>query len=299
MLRLSLVGMAVLTCASWSNAVALTDGATSVGRPPRQSEAVITPEQFRRSTVIDNKWSPMRPGSRWTYEGTSQEDDGKIVPHRIVITTTGLKKILNGIQTVVSYDLDFSDGELVEAELAFYAQDNSGNVWQFGEYPEEYEDGKFIRAPVWIHGVKGARAGIMMPADPRLDTGAFAEGWGPAVGWKDRGSIYQTGQTVTVPAGAFEGVLVIKESAAGEKDAEQLKYYAPGTGSVRTGWLASDSKTTETLELVKFDQLDRGALREVNQKALRLEKDAYLRSKDVYSKTGRSIAIDDHGFPER
>ena len=235
----------------------------------------------------------MKPGTRWTYEGTSREDDGKIVPHRITETITDLTKTLGGIRTAVSYDLDYSDNELVEAELAFYAQDDDGNVWQFGEYPEEYEDGRFIRAPTWIHGLKGSRAGIIMPADPKPGTSGFSEGWGPAVGWKDRGIVYQTGQKVSVPAGAFDGVLVIKESAAGEKDAEQLKYYAAGTGSVRTGWLGSDAETTETLELVKFEQLDRKALGEANQRALRLEKDAYGRSKDVYAKTSRLSVRDD------
>ena len=72
----------------------------------------------------------MKPGTRWVYEGTSVEDDGKVVPHRIVVTVTDLTKTIGGIRTVVSYDLDHSDGELVEAELAFYAQDDNGNVWQ-------------------------------------------------------------------------------------------------------------------------------------------------------------------------
>ena len=87
---------------------------------------------------------------------------------------------------------------------------------------KEYEDGKFIKAPTWIHGFKGARAEIMMQAQPRLGTPSFAQGWGPAVGWKDRGVIYQMGQKVRFRAGTSEDVLVIKESASGEQDAEQL-----------------------------------------------------------------------------
>ena len=268
--------------------LALADDKVS-RRNARPAATTIQPDRFTRPTMIDNKWAPLKPGTRWIYEGTSKEDDGKIVPHRITVTVTGLTKSLGSVRTVVSYDLDYSDGELVEAELAFYAQDDDGNVWQFGEYPEEYEDGKFIKAPAWIHGVKGARAGILMPADPQAGKEGFSEGWGPAVGWKDRGIVYQTDQRVIVPAGVFEGVLVIKESAAGEKDAEQLKYYAPGTGNVRTGWLGSEAQATETLELIRVDQLEGKALHEVNQKALQLESTAYRRSKDVYSRTPHSI----------
>ena len=226
------------------------------GKPAERRTDVIDVKKFSRSTGIDNKWTPMKPGMQWIYEGTSVEDDGKVVPHRIIITVTDLTKVLSGVRTVVSYDLDYTDGELVEAELAFYVQDTQGNVWQFGEYPEEYEDGKVIKAPAWIHDLRGSRAGIMMPADPEPGTPSFSEGWGPAVGWKDRGSIYQLGQKISVPAGTYDDVLVIKESAAGEKDAEQLKYYASGTGNVRTAWLETGAKVSETLELVRIAQVD-------------------------------------------
>lgn len=277
---------AVLACTVFSLpvAAAAAEALPRSGAAPGGSVAG-KPGNFNTSTRIDNKWAPMRPGTRWTYEGSSREDDGKVVPHRIIVTVTNLTKTLGGVRTVVSYDEDFSDGELVEAELAFYAQDNDGNVWQFGEYPEEYEDGRFVKAPAWISGLQGARAGIMMPANPEAATSDFAQGWGPAVGWKDRGRLYRTGEKVSVPAGSFDGVLVIAESAAGERDAEQLKYYAPGVGNIRTGWLGSDDKATEFLELVKVEQLKGPALAEVHRKALLLEKSAYRRSKDVYVKT--------------
>jgi len=265
-----------------------------VGMPDsngREQTQVFQPGKFTHPTNIDNKWTPMKPGTRWVYEGSSVEDDGKVVPHRIVVTVTDLTKSVGGIRTVVSYDLDHSDGELVEAELAFYAQDDDGNVWLLGEYPEEYEDGKLIKAPTWIHGFKGARAGVIMQAQPQLGTPSFAQGWGPAVGWKDRGATYQVGQKISVPAGTYEGVVVIKESAAGEQDAEQLKFYAPGVGNVRTGWIGTGAKTTETLELVRIEQLDTKAMASVRTKALQLEHSAYRRSKDVYAKTQAATAI--------
>ena len=45
--------------------------------------------------------------------------------------------------------------------------------------------------------------------DPQLGMPSFAQGWAPAVGWKDRGATYQIGQKVSVPAGQYENVLVI------------------------------------------------------------------------------------------
>ncbi len=67
-------------------------------------------------------------------------------------------------------------GELEEVELAFFAQDDKGRVWNFGEYPEEFANGKFDGAPnVWITGLDGARGGIHMLADPEVGD-AYVEG---------------------------------------------------------------------------------------------------------------------------
>lgn len=240
---------------------------------------------FGRPTEIDNEWLPMKPGTRFIYEGTTVEDDGTAVPHKIVVTVTDLTKVIGGIQTVVSWDEDYSDGELVEAELAFFAQDNDGNVWRMGEYPEEYEDGKFIAAPAWIHGFEDARAGIDMKADPQPQTPSYSQGWGPAVNWTDRGQVDRVGQKTCVPLDCYEGVVVIAESSEGEPDAQQLKYYARGVGNVRVAWRGGGEKTKETLELVALQRLDAAALSKARTKALDLEKHAYQISKKVYALT--------------
>jgi len=240
---------------------------------------------FDHSTQIDNPWMPLKPGTRFVYEGTSAEDDGTLVPHRIVVHVTDLTKVIGGIRTLVTWDLDYKKGELVEAELAFFAQDRTGTVWYLGEYPEEYEDGKFVAARPWIHGFEDARAGIMMKPRPELGTPSYSEGWGPAVEWTDRGRVDQVGQKTCVPVGCYTDVLVIAESSAGEPGAEQLKYYARSVGSVRVGWRGAGEKTKETLELARVEQMDATALAEVRARALELERSAYRRSTAVYAHT--------------
>lgn len=242
-------------------------------------------KSFSHSTQIDNTWMPLKPGMRYTYEGTTIEDDGTAVPHRVVINVTDLTKMIGGIRSVATWDLDYSDGELVEAELAFFAQDNTGNVWRMGEYPEEYEEGKFLAAPTWIHGLEEARAGIMMPAKPQPGTPSYSQGWGPAVNWTDRGQVDQVGQKASVPAGNYEEVLVIAETSASEVDAQQLKYFAPGVGNVKVGWRGAGEKTKETLDLIKVEQLDAKAMAEVRAAAMKMEKHAYEVSKNVYAHT--------------
>lgn len=266
------------------------------GQERAQKPASLVPEEklekldtskFSRPTEITNKWLPMRPGTRLVYDGTSVEDDGKVVPHQIVINITDLVKTIAGVRTLVSYDLDYTEGELSEAELAFYAQDDDGNVWRFGEYPEEYDGKKFVKAPAWIHGIQDARAGIMMKAEPRPGMPSYSHGYGPAVNWTDRGQVHAMGQEVTASGKRYAGVLVIKETSLEEEaaDAAQLKYYAAGVGNIKVGWMGSGEKTKEVLDLTKVEQLDVQELVVVRAKALALEKSAYRRSKNVYGRT--------------
>jgi hypothetical protein len=228
---------------------------------------------------------PLKPGTRFVYEGTTIEDDGTAVPHRVVINVTDLTKMIGGVRTVVTWDLDYSDGELVEAEIAFFAQDSNGTVWRMGEYPEEYDGGKFVAAPAWLHGLEGASAGIIMHARPQVGTPSYAEGWAPAVNWTDRGQVDQVAQKTCVPAACYEDVIVIAETSAGEVSAQQLKYYARAVGNVRVGWRGAGEKTKETLELTRVEQLDAAGVAEVRAGALEMERNAYQRSKTVYAHT--------------
>ena len=241
------------------------------------------PSNFDRPTHIDNPWFPLQPGTQYVYEGVTEEG-GRSVPHRIVFIVTDLTKQIAGLRTVVAWVSDYSDDELVEAEVAFYAQDNDGNVWSLGEYPEVYEHGKLVDAPAWIPGLKGARAGIVMKAEPELGLPSYSQGWGPAVDWTDRGQVVQLGQQTCVPVDCYTNVLVTEEFSRSEPEAFQIKYYAPGVGAVRVSWRGADA-TREELELVEFIQLSLEALERVRAVVLEFEKNAYVISREVYDET--------------
>ncbi len=264
-----------------------TPEATTGSETPEPEFFEFDPGNFDdSSTHIDNEWLPLQPGMYWAYDGTTTEF-GKVFAHRIEFTVTDLTKEIMGVRTVVAWVLDYSDGELVEKEIAFYAQDKDGNVWYFGEYPEEYEGGEFVKAPTWIAGIEDARAGIKMTPDPQLGMPVYFQGWGPAVEWTDFGLVDQVGQETCVPVDCYEDVLVIAESTLDEQGAFQLKYHARGVGNVRVGWKGDDA-TQEELELVEFTQLSPDELAEVRALALELEAHAYEISKDVYAHTSPS-----------
>lgn len=245
--------------------------------------ADFSPKNFSNSTSVANKLFPLKPGTLLASEGKGKDVEGDEETRRIEFTTTGLTKKIGDINTVVVYINDYADGELVESELAFYAQDNDGNVWYFGEYPEEYEDGKFVGAKAWIHGVQEAKAGLLMKANPAVGEASYYEGWGPAVEWNDFANVVEIGKEDCVQVGCYKDIVVIEESSLSEKGAFQVKSYAPGIGNIRTEWRGGDA-SQEELQLVEFVNLDADALAKVNAEALELEKRAYEIS-DVYKQT--------------
>ena len=241
------------------------------------------PSTFNRSTTIDNNWLPMKPGMQYIYTGTTIDDAGASVPHRVVFTVTELTKVIEGVRNVVIWEEDFSDDVLAESELAFFAQADDGVIWHFGQYPEVYDNGEVIETPSWIAGIEEARPGITMKADPKLGEPDYSQGLGPAVGWTDRAQVDQVGVEVCVSIGCYKDVLVTKETALGEK-AFQLKYYAPGVGSVQVGFRGED-ETKETLELIEINTLTPEQMADVHAKVMEMEKRAFELDKEVYGQT--------------
>ncbi|MDX1315079.1 MAG: hypothetical protein R3356_06225 [Eudoraea sp.] len=240
-------------------------------------------DNFDNPTEITNQWFPLTPGMQYIFEGQTEEG-GVTSEHQVIFTITDLTKVIHETQTVVVWDRDYSEGELVETELAFFAQDNDGNVWRMGEYPEVYENGVLVEAPAWISGYKGAIAGIMMTVNPTLGTPSYSQGWGPAVDFTDRAFVEETGLQICVVMDCFNDVIVIAEYSRAEPNAFQLKYYSPRIGNVKIGYRGDDA-TREQLELVRIRDLSAEELAEVRKMVLLLEANAYIISKEVYDQT--------------
>ena len=243
---------------------------------------------FSDPTIVDNQWFPLVPGTRMVWEGHALDGSEKL-ERRVIFTVTDLVKEIAGVPSVVIWELDYTDGELEEAELSFFAQDDDGNVWHLGEYPEEYEDGEIVKHPAWMAGAQGARAGIHMPAAPTLGQGSYAQGWGPKVGWDDRGDTYAMDEHTCTPVDCYDGVLVNREFSRSEPGAFQLKYYAPGVGNVRVGWGGPNEEEHEVLVLTEVEHLDDAALAEARRKALEQEARAYDESAATYGDTAPAV----------
>jgi hypothetical protein len=237
-------------------------------------------KNFSNPLIINNKYSPLVPGTQYTLEGTTIEGT-----HTVVLVVTDLTKVIDGVRTRVLWDRDFQDGALTESELAFQAQDDQANVWVLGEYPEEYDDkGKFVGAPsTWISGIDQAEAGVLVPGRPRVGSDPFLEGKSPSIDFYDCGQVSSISEKVSVPTGNYKNVLLVNEWAPLEQDGGiQLKYYAPGVGNVQIG--ALNDPEAEILTLQSIVQLSPAAMLDVRQEALKMDKRGH-RISDVYSQT--------------
>ena len=236
------------------------------------------------SATVDNPLFPLVPGAHHVYEGSANDGEERI-DRRVVFNVTDLVKTIGGVEAVVIQELDFDGGDLVEAELAFFAQATDGTVWHLGQYPEEYDEGELVATPAWITGVEDALAGISMYADPQPGGVSYSQGWGPAVSWTDRAQIAGYEDETCVEAGCYENVLITEEFNTDEPDAWQLKFYASGVGNVKVGWRGDGEIDQETLELVEERKLDASEMEELRAEALEIEARAYEQSPDVYGTT--------------
>lgn len=264
------------------------------GSPPRLDHRAF-PEHPR----VDNRFSPLVPGTRSVLDGFVIGDDGLHHPHRIETTVTDLTKVVDGVRTLVVYDVDFEDGRLTESELFFEAQDHRGAVWLIGEYPEEYDGGRLSGAPsTWIAGVAGAAAGIAMPATPRLGDRAYLQGLARAVGFEDCASTFRTGQRTCVPLRCYDRVLVTDEyGPLDPSSGHQRKFYAPGVGTVRVA--AAGGVDPETLMLVSSERLCEDALAGIRDQALQQDRRGYSVVPGAYGGTPNARRSVDAGPCQR
>ena len=176
--------------------------------------------------AIDNPFLPLTPGTTYVYEGDTE--DG--FEHIEVAVTANTKTIL-GVVCLEVRDQAFLDGELVEDTLDWFAQDDDGNVWYFGEDSQSIENGVVVSTEgSWEAGVGGATPGVVMLADPVVGN-VYAQENAPGVA-EDRARVAALGVTETVPTDTYGGCLRTDEFTPLEPDVLERKVYAPGVGLI-------------------------------------------------------------------
>jgi hypothetical protein len=175
------------------------------------------------STTITNPYLPLRPGRHWVYRVGDERDE--------VTVTQQTKRMASGIEGRVVRDEVTRKGVPVEITDDYYAQDRKGNVWYLGEATTEYENGRPKSTEgSFEDGVDGAKAGIAMPAHPKVGMRYRQEFYkGHA---EDRAKIVSLSERVKVPLGRYRHTLMTLETSPIEPDVLEAKFYARGVGQV-------------------------------------------------------------------
>jgi hypothetical protein len=206
-------------------AVLLTVGAIAgcgSGTPATQ-----TPGKAKFVSHVDNPWYPLRPGTTLVYRGVK---DGK--RSRDVFTVTRGTKTIDGVRCTEVTDFLYLSGRLEERTIDWYAQDAAGNVWYYGERTAELDARGRVKstAGTWQAGVRGAVAGIYMPANPRVGQGGRQEYYkGQA---EDHFRVKSLSTPVRTPGASSARALLTEEWTPLEPGVIDHKYYVRGIGTV-------------------------------------------------------------------
>ncbi len=197
----------------------------------------IDPANF--GAVVDNPLFPLVVGTKFHYtEGDANVD----------IEVLDMPKTIAGVTVTTVHDVYSLQGEVLEDTLDWYAQDNDGTVWYFGEDTKELSGGMVVSTEgSWETGVDGGKPGMIVPANPTVGMKYRQEYY--ACHAEDMGEILELDASVTVTAGDYTGCLKTRDTTPLEPDVVEEKYYCPGVGNV----LSVDLETMEREELVSIE----------------------------------------------
>jgi hypothetical protein len=236
----SLVGAAVVLGGLATVGVVSASGDATNGLTTR----AIDPANF--DNPKPNPYFPLRPGTVFVLRGT--EDEDRLLEH---VRVTHRTKTIEGVETIVVRDVVLANGRLAERTFDWYAPDDLGNVWYFGEDTATYDAQGHVesREGSWEAGVHGAVAGIIMPADPKPTDAYRQELWrGHA---EDQAWIVQAHARLRLPVGRLDHVVRTFEWTRLEPRVVSSKYYAPHLGIVREHDVAGGSEDITLVRVIR------------------------------------------------
>jgi hypothetical protein len=206
-------------------------------RPPALPKAFVP--------RVDNAYFPLRPGTTFIYRG---REDGE--PARDAVTVTRRAKTILGVRVTVVRDRMLVRGELAEDTLDWYAQDAKGNVWYFGEDTKEYEDGRVVTTQgSWQAGRHGARAGVFMPAAPKVGRTIKQEDAKNVA--EDCSRIVDLNASVRAPFVSSRRALETEEFSLLERGVLDHKFYVRGVGLVKERTVRGGSDVLELVSVTR------------------------------------------------
>ena len=201
----------------------------------------IDPANF--TTLVDNPYFPLTPGTTYIYEGETAEGT-----ERVEVVVTHDTQVVMGVTCIEVRDTVYLNGEVIEDTFDWYAQDNQGNVWYFGEDTKEYENGQVVStAGTWKGGVDGAQPGIIMLAQPEVGHLYRQEYYAGEA--EDMAEVISISESATVAYGSYDNLVMTREWTPLTLGLAENKYYAQGIGLVLEVMVEGGSERIELIDI--------------------------------------------------
>lgn len=196
---------------------------------PESKRVDLAKPTFSHPLRITNPLHPTSQVDQVIYGG---EVEGK--PFRTEFTRLSYPKTITWrgkpTQVAIMQYLAFSDGRIHEVALDWFAQDDAGNVWYFGEDVFNYENGAVAdTGGTWMAGRDGPAA-MIMPADPKPGDVYRPENIPGEV--FEEVTVREVDQRVDGPSGPVDGALTVSELHM--DNTRESKTFAPGYGEYST-----------------------------------------------------------------
>jgi hypothetical protein len=213
----------------------------------KEPAAILAPfdaHNFADSAHITSTWLPYVVGTKFVYQGQIRN-----IPQVVETLVTPETRNIAGVEARVIWDMDIDNGQLVEETRDYVAQDKQGNVWYMGETTTHYVNGPLIdHADTWVAGEKGAKPGILMPANPRLSSRPYQTEYAKNVA-EDRVRVIALNQSVCTPLKCFQGALKVEDTSPLDPGAIEHKFYVPGVGLVKSVIVQGDPEESNLVSV--------------------------------------------------
>ena len=198
---------------------------------PVNFDPAFDPNNFSSDPTLApiNPFLPLALGNTWTYAHSDGAENTVTVVGTILI---------DGVTCFAVTDNEKdADGNFTELTTDYFATDNSGNVWYFGEdtveLPSGDTAGTWRAGEVPEDGDETALPGVIMPAPDNLAVSLTYHEENAAPVALDRASVKSLSAKVNLgDLGSFTDALKTKNDTALEHGHVEKKYYVAGLGPV-------------------------------------------------------------------
>ncbi len=192
-------------------------------------DGVVLPDiEFARFLLgVKHTHMHLEPGNTWEYDAVTpagaEHTSAEVLVERRDFEGPHVEAM------ALKSSVTLADKPIRES-TAWFGQDNTGAVWQFGKDECAYEGATCeptARSWVWSGG--DARPGIVLLADPQVDGQPFFEAYFKGQ-IEDVAEVVSLGETVTVPGGTFEGCVKVHQTSKLDSSVNRAVHYCPIVG---------------------------------------------------------------------